>query len=98
MKRTIIILGCLGLGVWSWADVTITQGAGTTIGTDAVGGVNYQKIKLCDGAAGTTTCFSTAPVTINNSPQINNAAGFTVVAGSGTWTVLNAQGFTVVPG
>src|SRR5437762_1672481 len=106
MKRLLIGIIILAFGAWVWADISITQGTGTTIGTDAVGGVNYQKVKLCDGAAGTTTCFSTAPVNMiaaipagtNAIGSVNNVAGFTVTAGTGTWTVLNAGGFTVAAG
>lgn len=48
----------------AYADINVTQGSGKTVKTDTVSGAEYQNIKLCDGAAGSSVCFSTAPVQV----------------------------------
>jgi len=52
-------------------NVTITEGSGTQIAADEVGGVKYQRVKVAhgiDGAAVDTSATDPLPVTITDNP------------------------------
>ncbi len=51
----------------------ITQGTGTTIGTDAVAGVNYQEIKLIDATIGSATGTGIAANPLKVSLEFTNS-------------------------
>jgi hypothetical protein len=58
-------------------NVTITQGSGTTINTDDVGGVHTQRVKLTWGVDGTVTDASATnplPTTLTNLEKAEDAA------------------------
>jgi hypothetical protein len=64
-------------------NVTITEGSGTQIAADEVGGVKYQRVKVShgiDGAAVDTSATDPLPVTITDNPlpvSISNNPTFT---------------------
>ena len=64
-------------------NVTITEGSGTQIAADEVGGVKYQRVKVAhgiDGAAVDTSATDPLPVTITDNPlpvSISNNPTFT---------------------
>src|SRR6266705_1837129 len=91
MKKLLAALLLFSAGL-SYADINVTEGSGKTVATDSVSSKEYQKIKLCDGAAGTSTCFSTAPVTMIGAIQLasgtlNVSIPGAVQLASGTLTV-----------
>lgn len=85
-----------------WADISITQGSGTTIATDAPGSVNYQKIKACNGDANAVNCQTvkaTGAALIDLSSTTANAVAINVIstatAISNTVTVAGSGSFNV---
>lgn len=76
-------------------NVAVTPGSGATFATDDVGGIQYPRVKLAQGADGAATDVSSAAplqVTLANgtvpSHAVTNAGTFaTQAAQSGTWTV-----------
>lgn len=56
-------------------NIQITQGSGTTLGTDDVGGVHYQKVKLEKGSAGKATSATKFAVI-----SVSSAGDNTIVA------------------
>lgn len=90
-------------------NISVTQGSGTTIATNDISGVMYQRIKLSLGAAGTahdavdgsgTNGNGVARVTIATDDQtaanVNNAlvGNYETVAASATDQALGATGAT----
>lgn len=85
-----------------------TQGTGTTIATDDVGGVHYQRVKVTHGADGSATDVSTAspmPVTLANTGTnatpvvvdlgVNNDVTVTGTVTVASHAVTNAGTFAV---
>lgn len=68
-------------------NVAITAGSGTTIATDDVSGAHYQKFKLYDGTADSTTA---AVVTTSGDLSVQDSGG-TPVAGQVTVTNTTTQ-------
>lgn len=67
-------------------NIAITAGSGTTIATDNIGGTNYQRVKIdngADGVSGGDVC-STNPLPVNQTPFVHLTAAPTVTAGSYT--------------
>lgn len=56
LRKSLSLKDCLGLDPVDrkyWADnVAITAGAGTSVATDDIGGVHFQRVKLIEGADG----------------------------------------------
>lgn len=69
-------------------NVAITEGSGTTIATDDItdaGGAHYQKIKLADGTANSSTMVATGNGTDTNALRVtvaSNSTGLTVAVGN----------------
>lgn len=64
-------------------NVSITAGSGTTIATDDVGGVQYQRVKMTWGVDGTATDVSATdpvPVSLADAPLAADAATETTIA------------------
>lgn len=88
-------------------NVIISQGVGTTIATDDVAGVQYQRVKLSQGADGSATDVSSAAplqVTgVNGTFPVTDNGGSLTVDGtvaatqSGTWNVTNISGTVSLP-
>lgn len=65
-------------------NITVTAGSGTTIATDNVGGVNYQRIKLALGVEGTIdgNVSSTLPMPTSPPGSVHLTNSPTVTAGA----------------
>lgn len=58
-------------------NITVTQGSGTTMATDDVGGAHYQRVKAvwgADGAVNDTSAAAPMPVTLNAAEKAEDAA------------------------
>lgn len=77
-------------------NVAITAGSGTSVATDDIGGVHYQRVKVAHGADGSATDSSAAapfPVTLTNLEKAEDAAHTTAdkgVMALGVVTTSNA--------
>lgn len=70
-------------------NVSITAGTGTSVATDNIGGVNYQRIKLdngADGVSGGDVC-ATNPLAVSSSPKITSGATLTRPADTTAYAV-----------
>ena len=77
-------------------NIAITQGAGTTIGTDDVGGVQYQQVKLVDPTDGSATPMATGAGVTNAQTfrvveAVDSVSSVYVTGGTlSTWTTSDA--------
>jgi hypothetical protein len=71
-------------------NVAITAGSGTSIATDDVGGVQYQRVKMVWGADGSVNDTSAAAPL----PVVPNGTEYETVAASQTAQALGATGAT----
>lgn len=78
-------------------NITITQGSGTTIATDDVGGVQYQRVKLVDATDGSSTAAGVAANPLQVS-LANTAANSTAVKVDGSAVTQPVSGTVTVTG
>ncbi len=76
-------------------NVNITPGVGTSVATDDIGGVQYQRVKVVWGADGTA---NDTDIASSKGLPVQNAGTFAVQAEqSGTWNVTNISGTISLP-
>lgn len=82
-------------------NVVLNAGTGgETCATDDVLGVQYQRVKLTDGTADSTTVVATGNGTNTNALRVTVASDSTGVVGatqSGTWNINNVSGTVSLP-
>ena len=83
MKKLFLGFSLLLTPMTAYTDINVTEGSGKVVGSDTVGGKEYQKIKLLDGTAGSTTA---AEVTAGNALKVDGSAVTQPVSISGTLT------------
>ena len=81
-------------------NISVTAGSGTTVATDDVGGVQYQRVKIAWGADGSATDASNAapfPVYLATVANTQPVSGTVAATQSGTWNVTNISGTVSLP-
>ena len=81
-------------------NVDVTPGSGATVAADDVSSVWYQRVKLTDGTADSTT-----PINVGNGVAANalrvtlasDGTGVVAATQSGTWNVTNVSGTVSLP-
>lgn len=80
-------------------NLEVSQGTGTTVAADDVGGVLYQRVKIGVGADGTATDVSTAnPLPVSDAGGSLTVDGTVAATQSGAWNVATVSTVTAVTG